>query len=483
MAAACTRGAGAGDKAGGRGEPVVLRVAEGAADSSTNLAVAEFVRRVGELSDGDMRIQLLPDWGGTEPMVEQNIVRGVAEGKVDLGLVGTRVFDTLGVRSFQALTAPMLIDSYSLEQAVIGSDIPARMLGGLGTLKVTGLAVLGDGLRKPIAVEGPLLGPADWQGVTFAAFRSQGQAEAVQALGARATDLWNIGLTSALASGEVQGFENNLFVYRAAGRQGNAPYVTANVNLWPRTVAVVANPDRLSRLTAVQEGWLRQAAKEAAAHSTSLVEHEDQIVTDLCQAGARFANASEADLAKLRAAFAPVYSSLERDPQTKSFITRIEVLKRSTPAGAALAIPPGCTGPAPDSARGGVTSEDSIAGTWTTGKITENEWVRAFIAAGGTEKEAHSSFGATGTTHWSLRFDSGSFMLIQQDGSIGYNTLYRVNGDGTLTLWSGDCTHPAMYRYDLTSKTLRLHTLTQCSSHDAPYNTALFASFPFTRSG
>ncbi|TMK83058.1 MAG: hypothetical protein E6G44_12485, partial [Actinobacteria bacterium] len=68
----------------------MLRVAEGAADSSTNLAVAEFVRRVGELSDGDMRIQLLPDWGGTEPMVEQNIVRGVAEGKVDLGLVGTR---------------------------------------------------------------------------------------------------------------------------------------------------------------------------------------------------------------------------------------------------------------------------------------------------------------------------------------------------------------------------------------------------------
>jgi TRAP-type C4-dicarboxylate transport system substrate-binding protein len=482
LAAGCTSRSAGGDKAGGSGEPAVLRLA--ARDElSVDLGTAYFVRRVVELSGGTLRIEAVSGWGGTAPTAEQNIVRGVAAGRADLGSVGTRVFDTLGVRSFQALTAPMLIDSYPLEQAVIASDIPARMLEGLGVLKVTGLAVLGDGLRKPIAVKGPLLGPADWQGITFAAFRSQGQAAAVQALGARSTDLWSTGLSGAIASGEVQGLENNLLVYQAAGRAGSAPFVTANVNLWPRTVALVANPDRLTRLTDEQQGWLRQAAADAAAHSTSLVEHEDQIVTDLCKAGARFANASQADLAALRAAFHHLYATLEQDPQTKSFIAGIEELKGSTPSGPHLDIPAGCTGSTP----GATATNDPIAGTWTTEKITKSEWVRAFIAAGGSEKEAHASFGAIDYAQVALRFQDGSFAEFESsDGGSydqGYNALYKDNGNGTLTLWSGDCTHPARYRYDLAGNTLRLHTLTQCSSHDAPYNTTLFATFPFTRSG
>ncbi len=46
----------------------------------------------------------------------------------------------------------MLIDSYALQSAVIASDITGRMLGGLSVIGVTGLAVVGGGLRKPIAV-------------------------------------------------------------------------------------------------------------------------------------------------------------------------------------------------------------------------------------------------------------------------------------------------------------------------------------------
>jgi hypothetical protein len=64
--------------------------------------------------------------------------------------------------------------------------------------------------------------------------------------------------------------------------------------------------------------------------------------------GARVATASPADLAALRSAFAPVYASLEQDPQTKAFIQRIQALKQSTPAAAPLAIPAGCTGKAPE---------------------------------------------------------------------------------------------------------------------------------------
>ena len=93
--------------------------------------------------------------GGLAPDAEQQVVRDVSAGEIDLGWVGTRVFDTLDVKSFQALTAPMLVDSYALENAVIESGITEEMLDRLDDLGVVGLGVLPDGLRKPIGVTDP----------------------------------------------------------------------------------------------------------------------------------------------------------------------------------------------------------------------------------------------------------------------------------------------------------------------------------------
>jgi TRAP-type transport system periplasmic protein len=336
-------GAGRATKAGKASGPLVLRMASRDSDQALyDPAAAYFVSRVGQLSGGQVRIVVVSDWASQDPAVEQQIVRDVATDKVDLGAAGTRVFDTLGVSSFQALTAPMLIDSYPLEREVIASDIPAKMLDGLDTLGVTGLAVLGEGLRKPVAVNRLLLGPSDWHGVTFAAFRSRGAANAIRALGARPSDLVQGTLTEALARRRVQGAENDLLTYQNNDRQTLAPYVTANVNLWPRTEALFANPHRLSELTHEQQSWLRQAAADTAARSTSLFDHDRQIAAFLCKSGAHLANASHSELVALRAALAPVYARLEENAETKAFIVRIQQLKRSTP-GRPLSLPPACS--------------------------------------------------------------------------------------------------------------------------------------------
>jgi TRAP-type C4-dicarboxylate transport system substrate-binding protein len=481
VAAGCTGGSGSGDKSGGSGEPVVLRLAEGAIGGPTTPSIGYFIRRVAELSGGALRIETVPVGVNGDPEIEQQIVGDVAAGKLDLGPVGTRIFDTLGVKSLQALTAPMLIDSYALEQAVIASDIPGRMLAGLDRIGLVGLAVFGDGMRKPVAVRHPLLGPADWRGITFSVFRSQGEADAVRALGAQSTDIWGVPLSEVLVNGQVQGAENNLLVYQDNQRQSSTPYVTANVNLWPRTVALVANPRRLSGLSADRQAWLRQAAAEAAARSTGLFDHDGQIVAELCQAGARFANASEADLAGLREAFAPVYATLAQDPQTKAFIAQIEQLKQSTPAGPALVIPADCTG----TSSVGPHTGDSLSGTWTTGKVTESEWVHAFIEAGGSEKEAHSSFrdasGSSQDRYWSWRFEDGYITLIWPDGSIGSGpSPYEIDADGTLIIRDDLCVHT--YRFTINAETLRLHAMKLCSYvPDRPYGATLLGTFPMTK--
>ena len=117
-------------------------------------------------------------------------MRAVAAGEVDLGWVGTRVFDTLDVTSFQALTAPMLVDSYDLQDAVLHSTITHRMMRGLEPVGVVGLGVVPDALRKPIGVEGPLLTPSDWRGTTFGTVPSKSQEASIKALGATPAEVF-----------------------------------------------------------------------------------------------------------------------------------------------------------------------------------------------------------------------------------------------------------------------------------------------------
>src|SRR6266542_1583749 len=169
-------GGGSGDKAGGAGEPVVLRMANAYGDLQTARVIGHFVSQVKERSGGNLRVQVASTWGDFADDAEQQVVRAVAAGKVDLGWAGARVFDTIGVTSFQALQAPMLLDSYALEQAVVASDMPGQMLQSLDKVGVRGLGVLADGLRKPIAVKHPGLGVGDWRGITFGTLKSQGQA-------------------------------------------------------------------------------------------------------------------------------------------------------------------------------------------------------------------------------------------------------------------------------------------------------------------
>jgi TRAP-type C4-dicarboxylate transport system substrate-binding protein len=262
---------------------------------------------------------------------------------MDLAWTGSRVFDSLGVTSLQALSAPMLIDSYPLEEAVLDSAIPRQMLGGLRRVDVTGLAILGDGLRLPIGVRRPLVAPADWRGRSFGTFRSQTQERAIRALGA--TPIVAIGAyrLHAIETGAIQGFELDLRRYRVLDLETAAPYVAANVPLWPEFDVLIANPGRLASLSDQQRAWLEQAAADAARDSVGLTGRSTPgAIKAACALGARFATASPAQLRALRRSFASVYTRLARDPQTRAFVRGIETLKRAARQPFSPHIPAGC---------------------------------------------------------------------------------------------------------------------------------------------
>jgi TRAP-type C4-dicarboxylate transport system substrate-binding protein len=321
------------DKAGGRREkPVVLTLATTSMSLTDAPPVRDFARRLAVLSDGALRIKVVGEWGSSAPNSELQVVRGVAAGRTDLGWVGSRAFDVLGVHGFRALSAPMLIDSYDVEAAVMSSDLPARMLESLRPLHVVGIGVLGDTLRRAIGVRRPLVSPAAWRGITFGTYPSKTQEQGIRALGAHPFHAFGIYRVHALQTGQIQGFEFDVDRYAWYDLAPTAPYVAANVVLWPQVDVVFGNPERMASLTSEERSWLRQAAQIAARRSVQRASEDAADVRDACATGARFVEASPENVAALRVSFNGVYRDLERDPQTRAFIRRITDLKRSSAA-------------------------------------------------------------------------------------------------------------------------------------------------------
>src|SRR5919109_4098813 len=111
-------GCSGGTKAGGRPleHTIVLTIAN---HETGDRDLAEYIAAVNRLSDGSIRLELREGWRGPEVDYDRGTLADVRAGKVDLAKIAVRSFDTLGVSSFEALTAPFLVDSVGLEQEVL----------------------------------------------------------------------------------------------------------------------------------------------------------------------------------------------------------------------------------------------------------------------------------------------------------------------------------------------------------------------------
>src|SRR5689334_24616926 len=130
------------DKAGGTRarQPVVLTLANFIGESAELDGFAGEVRR---LSAGMMRIDIRSRWRPGQVDSENGLIRDVGAGKAGLGVAGSRAWDSVGVSSFRALSAPLLITSYALQDRVLRSPMTGQMLRGLRPLGLAGIGEIG----------------------------------------------------------------------------------------------------------------------------------------------------------------------------------------------------------------------------------------------------------------------------------------------------------------------------------------------------
>jgi TRAP-type C4-dicarboxylate transport system substrate-binding protein len=400
------------DKAGGaeKQEPLVLTFASITGNIPPQLQV--FAEEVFRRSDGTLRIEFQPEWRPGDPNAERGTIEDVKAGKVDMAWVGARVFDTLDVRSFQALLAPLLVDSYELEGRVFESGIPTKMLESVDELGVVGIGILPGPIQRLLGVSNPFLQPSDFNGQVIGGLENELSVRTFQALGAT--------LEALPAGGSLEGLDaaaQQLGAIWANRYYRDAKYVTANVNLWPRPLVIFAGKEGFESLSPEQQDVLREAATAAVPGALAASRAEDdEARNELCRRGLAFALASESDLGALRSALEPVYAELTADPETKSNIEAITNLKTEIAASAEAPVctstePPTTASPIPDG-----TYETTLAkADWET--LTEADWLRL-----GVPKEDAAFSGV-----YRMIFDAGEWTFVGPtgDGEQGSYTVFR----------------------------------------------------------
>src|SRR5262245_11979231 len=100
------------DKAGGGGDAEATVLTFALITGSPPRQLESWAQSLADESNGNITVDFQPGWRDGETDFEQGTITDIQSGKVDMGWVGARVFDRVGVNSFQALLAPLLVDSH-----------------------------------------------------------------------------------------------------------------------------------------------------------------------------------------------------------------------------------------------------------------------------------------------------------------------------------------------------------------------------------
>jgi TRAP-type C4-dicarboxylate transport system substrate-binding protein len=331
--AAC--GGSASDRAGGGavGRPKTLTLANGLDDARDVQPFADEVRR---LSHGTLLVRVKNEWRRGQVDFERGLIADVRAGEAELGWTGSRAFDRLGVHSFDALQAPFLVDSYELERRVVAGPSGAQMLAGIRRLGVVDVGLLPGPLRH-LATPRPIRQVGDLRGLSLLTQTAAEGDRALSMLGATPSRQ-----PSGAALDGLDGAEGHLASIAGNHYERAAPYVTADLVLWPRPVVLFAGRRAWEHLTESQRAVLRRAATTAQANALQAVLRYERIaLNQLCGAGVRFVEAGSATRAAFREALAPIYDELRQSPETSDALAEIEELRGTLPAAAPLACPAG----------------------------------------------------------------------------------------------------------------------------------------------
>ena len=235
--------------------PLVLRFAN--AQGSQVSELTWFAEEVDRASAGSLQISFVDSWTTADNVQEETAtIAAVGRNYADLGWAGTRAFGCLGVRSLDPLQTPFLLEDYSVLDAVCRDDVTVEMLEPLTRLGLVGLVVLPGPQRKPFSFARRLLGPRDYEGAKLRIHESLVAESTYRMLGAEAVTL-SVRQMASRPEALIDGLDMQVGALAGWRLRGS---ITFNVNLWPRTIALVASRRTCEWLGTAEREMLHEAA-------------------------------------------------------------------------------------------------------------------------------------------------------------------------------------------------------------------------------
>jgi TRAP-type C4-dicarboxylate transport system substrate-binding protein len=315
----------------------VLRIAtQDDANVPTRGQIEEFVRQVEDRSHGSLVIEpVLKAAGDGAGAWDQAVAHRVMSGDLEMAVVPARAWDTEGILSFRAFSAPFLVTSSAMTREVVKPEYGQGMLAGLKDVGVTGLALLPEGPRILFSFASPILRLADIQGMVIRAPLSGTNYAVLEALGALPRDLADREFGDGVGAGTVGGAESSMAYASnlpgAKTRTGRA-IATGNLVVHSKISTLVINDKARTALSAEEQRILQEAADSTRDWASSLLSPLADEARRYCEGGGKVVMATDQDLNAFRDAAAPVYAVLEQDAETRRLIARLRDLAARTPA-------------------------------------------------------------------------------------------------------------------------------------------------------
>ena len=289
-----------------------------------------FTRLAEQLSGGHLKIRTVY-YNAESTSIDVSIAAGLQSGKLDVGDVASRAWESLGVEAFRAYQEPFLVTSRELFDKAVTGTVASGLLGTLRAAKITGLAIVPRSIRYLYSAR-PLTTPAQFQGAKIRINVSATTGEVLTALGATGVTDVASGQPAvrALRSGKLTAIEADPEIAAGSGYVQAAPYVLVNAPLFAKTTTFAVNSARLARLPAQAAGWLRQAARQAAAGQAGNAE-DRAAWASACGQGLKPLAVTPGQFTALHAAEAATYADLAADQQTTLATARIGGLATRAP--------------------------------------------------------------------------------------------------------------------------------------------------------
>ncbi|MEM8559083.1 MAG: TRAP transporter substrate-binding protein [Bacteroidota bacterium] len=244
----------------------VLRLGHGLDTSHpVHQGMAYMAERLAVLSDGAMRIDLYPS---EQLGSERQCLELLQLGSLAMTKVSASVLENFAP-AFEVLTLPYLFRDEAHVWATLDGEIGQELLASPTDFRLRGLAYYDAGARSFYTIDRPVRSPADLDGMKIRTQESQTAMAMVRALGGSPTPISWGELYTALQQGVVDGAENNPPSFYLSRHYEVARYYALDEHTAVPDVLVVGTPT-WDRLTAQEQAWLQQAARESTARQKDL---------------------------------------------------------------------------------------------------------------------------------------------------------------------------------------------------------------------